>query len=246
MENRKAFIYIGILILLISLALSITFLEQNWYLCMLVAITGTLVLFFSVFEQRSASTERVVLIAVLSALSAAGRVVFASIPSVQPSSFIIIMTGVVFGCRMGFMTGAITAMASNLVLGQGPWTPWQMFCWGMMGLLSGLLAYPIKKSMAFRLAYGFIWGFIFGWIMNVWFIFAGYIGDINWTAVIAAYIASFYFDLAHAGANVVLLLFFGNLFIRKLERVAVKYGLADMIKKQAFEALPGNNDGQGK
>jgi energy-coupling factor transport system substrate-specific component len=213
------------LILLASLALSVTIFSKSWYLCMLIAVLGTLALFFSVFEKRSASAERVVLIAVLSALSAAGRVLFASIPSVQPSSFIIIMTGAVFGGETGFMTGAVTALASNLVLGQGPWTPWQMFCWGMMGLLSGLLARPVKNSMAFRLSYGFIWGFVFGWIMNVWFIFAGYIGDINWTAVAAAYIASFFFDLAHAGANTVLLLFFGNLFVRKLERIAVKYGL---------------------
>lgn len=213
------------MILLASLALSVTIFSKSWYLCMLIAVLGTLALFFSVFEKRSASAERVVLIAVLSALSAAGRVLFASIPSVQPSSFIIIMTGAVFGGETGFMTGAVTALASNLVLGQGPWTPWQMFCWGMMGLLSGLLARPVKNSMAFRLSYGFIWGFVFGWIMNVWFIFAGYIGDINWTAVAAAYIASFFFDLAHAGANTVLLLFFGNLFVRKLERIAVKYGL---------------------
>lgn len=231
MENRKAFIYIGILILFISLGLSITVLSKRWYLCMLIAIIGVLVLFFSIFEQRSVSTERVVLIAVLSALSAAGRVVFASIPSVQPSSFIIIMTGAVFGGRMGFMTGAITALASNLVLGQGPWTPWQMFCWGMMGLLSGLLAEPIKKNMAFRLFYGLIWGFIFGWIMNIWFIFAGYIGDINWGAIVLAYIASFFFDLAHSGANVALLLFFGDLFIKKLDRIAIKYGVTEIIDK---------------
>lgn len=234
------------MILLVSLALSITFFAQSWYLCMIIAVIGTLLLFFSVFEQSAVSAERVVLIAVLSALSAAGRVVFASIPSVQPSSFIIIMTGAVFGGRMGFMTGAVTALASNLVLGQGPWTPWQMFCWGMMGLLSGLAARPIKRNMPFRLAYGFLWGFIFGWVMNLWFIFAGYMGDINWTAVGAAYVASFFFDLAHAASNLVLLLFFGNLFIRKLERVNVKYGLSETVERQTVGPLPGNDVGRGK
>lgn len=219
MGNRKIRLYIGILITLTALALSVTVFTHNWYFSLLISVVGTIVTFFSLFERRETSSERIVLIAVLSALSVAGRVVFAPIASVQPSSFIIIMTGTVFGGEMGFMTGAITALASNLVLGQGPWTVWQMFCWGTMGMVSGLLSAPIRKSIAFRVIYSLLWGFVFGWVINLMYAFGGY------GPIISAYIASFPFDLAHAISNAVLALLFGNVFIKKLSRIAVKYGL---------------------
>lgn len=218
MGKGKAGIYLGILILLIALSLSVSL--SSWYLSLLICVVGTIVMFFSVFEQKSASAEKIVLIAVLSALSAAGRVASAPVASVQPSSFIIIITGTVFGGETGFITGAITALASNLVLGQSVWTIWQMFCWGMMGLTSGLLSRFIRKSVIFRAAYSFVWGFVFGWIMNLYYAFT------NTETVIAACVTSFPFDLAHAAANTVLMLLLGDSFIKRLSRIAFKYGLS--------------------
>ncbi len=201
------------------MGLSVSALRHNLYMCLAVFIVGTVVVFFSLFEGRDVSAEKIVLIAVLAGLSSAGRVVFSGVPSVQPSSFIIIMTGVVFGPQMGFMTGAVTALASNLILGQGPWTPWQMFAWGIMGALSGLLPKWLGKNGIFMTVYSFLWGFLFGWIMNLWYSFGGF------GTFISASIASFPMDLAHAISNGILMLFFGGLFTKKFLRIAVKYGL---------------------
>ena len=171
----------------------------------------------------------VVLIALLSAVSCAGRVLFAGLPSVQPSSSLIILTGIVFGPQAGFMTGAMTALTSNMLLGQGPWTVWQMSAWGMMGLSSGLLQRLLKRHGLLLSLYGCVWGFLFGWFMNLWTVSGGFFGPFSLRAVVAACAASLPLDLAHAACNLLLLLLFAKPFLRKMERIAVKYGLKQQI-----------------
>lgn len=61
------------------------------------------------------------------------------LPNFKPCSAIIIITAVAFGPEAGFLTGALTAFVSNFIFGQGPWTPWQMFTWGLVGFLAGIL-----------------------------------------------------------------------------------------------------------
>lgn len=225
MQNRNSVVFIGLLVALASVVLSITFLKQNYESTLFIFIIGTVLIFFTAFENKNIKTEKIVLIALLSAISIAGRVLFAAIPSVQPSSFIIIITGIVFGRQMGFMTGAVTALASNMILGQGPWTPWQMFCWGMMGFLSGVLSEQLKKYPVFRILYGFSWGFVFGWIMNLWFISGGYLGSFSIEAIVLAGAASFFMDLSHGLANAFLLAIGAKKFISIFNRIADKYGL---------------------
>ncbi|MEX2104005.1 MAG: ECF transporter S component, partial [Bacilli bacterium] len=89
--------------------------------------------FFLRFEMKKTDARIVVLISILAAIAAIGRIPFAALPSIQPTSFVIIVTGLAFGAETGFMVGATAALVSNFFLGQGPWTPWQMFAWGMMG-----------------------------------------------------------------------------------------------------------------
>lgn len=201
-------------------------LEQGNFLpALLLAVCGMLLLFLAHFERSRASAQRVVLIALMAAIACAGRALFAGIPSVQPASFLIILTGLVFGPQAGCMTGAMTALASNMLLGQGPWTVWQMAAWGLMGLLSGLLRRGLKKHLPLLSAYGFLWGFLFGWLMNFWTVSGGFFGAFSLRAVAAACAASFPFDLAHAVCNLLLIVLLAKPFLRKLERVAVKYGL---------------------
>ncbi|HIT53982.1 MAG TPA: ECF transporter S component [Candidatus Fimivicinus intestinavium] len=215
--------------------------QGNFLPALLVAVCGTLLLFLFSFERSRASAQKVVLIALMAAIACAGRVLFAGIPSVQPSSFLMILTGLVFGPQAGCMTGAMTALASNMLLGQGPWTVWQMAAWGLMGLLSGLLRRGLKKHLPLLSVYGFLWGFLFGWIMNLWTVSGGFFGAFSLRAVLAACAASFLFDLAHAVCNLVLLLLLAKPFLRKLERIAVKYGLQPEQKRDR-NAVPGEMD----
>ncbi|RXT06610.1 ECF transporter S component [Ammoniphilus sp. CFH 90114] len=172
--------------------------------------------------------REVVLIAILAAIAAVSRIPFAPIPSVQPTSFIIMMTAYVFGAETGFMVGALAALVSNMFLGQGPWTPWQMLAWGMIGFSTGMLKDTwLMKKMIGKILFGFLWGFLFGWMMNVTFIFS-FLDDFSWSILLTTYMASVLFDFMHAISNVVFLLLFSTAWIKILERFKRKYGLLSM------------------
>jgi energy-coupling factor transport system substrate-specific component len=199
--------------------------DEQYLPISLLLVCASMAPFLLRFEKRKLQAREIVLAAVLSAVAAVGRIPFAALPSVQPTSFVIIVSALVFGAETGFMIGAAAALVSNMFLGQGPWTPWQMFSWGMMGLTAGILyRRGWLRNRFLLLAFGFVWGFLFGWIMNIWFL-AGMGHDLTWAAVLAAYASSFYFDLAHALSNVFFLAVMGTGWIKILERYKKKYGM---------------------
>lgn len=179
--------------------------------------------FFLRFEMKKTDARIVVLISILAAIAAIGRIPFAALPSIQPTSFVIIVTGLAFGAETGFMVGATAALVSNFFLGQGPWTPWQMFSWGMMGFTAGMLKGSVlMQYQAGRLAFGFAWGFLFGWIMNLWYIIGFLLEDFNWKLIVTSIATSFYFDLMHALSNVFFLALFCKSWLKILNRFKKK------------------------
>ena len=98
----------------------------------LVTVILSIIPFFIHFEKQKPRPRDIMPIVVLSAIAVAGRIIFAPFPNFKPVSAIVIISGVCFGKQNGFMTGAITALASNMFFGQGPWTPWQMYAWGLI------------------------------------------------------------------------------------------------------------------
>ena len=186
-----------------------------------------LVPFLLRFEKRRPQARDIVPLVVLSVIASLGRVVFAAIPNFQPVSAIVIVSGLAFGPQAGFGTGALSAVTSNMFLGQGPWTPWQMFSWGLLGYLAGKL----ENTRLFRhktavYIFGFIGGFIFGWIMNVWFVI-GFVSPITKETVLAAYAASLSFDFSHAMSNVLFLVAILVPWRKKLDRIKLKFGIID-------------------
>lgn len=181
--------------------------------------------FFLSFEARKPKARDIVPIAVMAALGAIGRIAFAAVPGVKPTTAIVIITGIAFGPQAGFLTGAVSALASNFFFGQGAWTPWQMLAWGLCGLLAGVFGksgvFKGTKTLAF---FGFIMSLLFGLIMNCWHII-GFVNPITFGAVIATLTASIYFDLVHAVSTAVFLLLLGKMWIGKLERIKRKFGI---------------------
>lgn len=166
------------------------------------------------FAERHSSPAEIALVAMLGALSAVARVPFAGIPSVQPSTFLVISSGYVFGAAPGFMVGAITAGVSNLFLGHGPWTLYQAFAWGLAGASGAWLA-RLRPGVLGLAAFGALWGFLFGWLMDLWFWTAFY-APLTLPSLAAVLALSFAFDLLHAVGNVVFFLVFGPRVIAAL------------------------------
>ncbi|MDS1029247.1 ECF transporter S component [Bacillota bacterium LX-D] len=205
-------------ILAVGLFQGNSLLGNYWPLLSAVLLCLALMAFFCRFEGSSTSAKDVAVIATMASLAAIARVPFAIIPGFQPTTFMVMITGYVFGAQTGFLTGAIAALVSNLFLGQGPWTPWQMFCWGLTGVSAAVLAHG-KEQMhlgAFTVLGG-LWGYLFGWIMNIWH-WVGFVYPLNLQTFIATYIASFAFDTLHAVANVIFALLLGKTFYQILLR----------------------------
>ncbi|MGI6452099.1 MAG: ECF transporter S component [Syntrophomonadaceae bacterium] len=167
----------------------------------IVLVLLILLTFYWWVNKTAVNSKQLAIIATLAALAAVGRIPFAAIPSVQPTTFLIIISGFVFGPRAGFLVGSTAALVSNFFLGQGPWTPWQMLGWGLAGISAGYL-YRLKPGIS-SLGWGIFgacWGFVFSWIQNAgfWLVF---VYPLTIKTFLAAYATSFPFDLAHAAGN---------------------------------------------
>lgn len=197
--------------------------------------------FYFVFDKKKAQARDMVPIALMAAMCVVGRAAFAIVPlpNFKPVSAIIIIAGVAFGPEAGYLTGALAAILSNFLFGQGPWTPWQMFSWGMIGFLAGLFykaglfgkvgtiganEHGKRKKPVLLCVFGFFAGVLFGWIMNLYHII-GYVSPITWKAVLATYASSFYFDISHGVCTALVLWLVGDLWVRKLLRIKKKFGL---------------------
>ncbi|NLZ49419.1 MAG: ECF transporter S component [Clostridiales bacterium] len=157
------------------------------------------------FEKGTMGSKEIGIIATLSSFAAVARVPFAALPNVQPTTFLVALSGYVFGPYEGFLVGATSAFISNIFLGQGPWTPWQMLAWALIGAFSGFLGLvkgrkgKLISSEAFA-ALCFVYGFIFDWIMNLWHVL-GFIKPLTMKAILASYATGLTLDIMHATGN---------------------------------------------
>lgn len=181
--------------------------------------------FFAEFEVQKPRARDMVPIAVMSVIAALGRAVFAAIPSFTPSTAVVLISGMQFGPQAGFLTGALSALASNMLLGQGPWTPWQMYAWGMIGFVGGIFhARGWFRKRIVLYFFGFASGILFGWFMNLWMII-GYVRPVTGEAVLTTYLLSAYMDATHGISNVLFLALLEKPWGRKLKRLKEKYGI---------------------
>lgn len=202
-----------------------TGLEQGALLTVGAALAAVAV-FFAGFETSRPALRQIMPTVVLAALAAAGRAIFAPIPDFKPVSAICIIAGICFGRRSGFMTGALAALTSNFFFGQGAWTPWQMYAWGLIGYLAGVLGGAgLLRRRWVLLAFGFLSAMLYGLLLNGWYVI-GYVHPLTWPAVLAAYAAGFPLDCVHGAATVVFLQALYAPWLRKLDRIKTKYELA--------------------
>ena len=167
-------------------------------------------------ESGPDSAKEVALVGTLGGAAAAGRVLFAAIPGVQPVTVIAVAAGAALGARAGVAVGGIAALVSNFFLGQGVWTPWQMLGWGACGLVGALAAPLLRRRLALA-AVCFVLGVGFSALMDVWNWVAFY-DQHTWATFAAAHARGLPFDLAHGIGNIVIVLVAGPELRRLLER----------------------------
>jgi energy-coupling factor transport system substrate-specific component len=186
-------------------------------LALLLVALGLIVAGAAWLESGPGSSKELVLIATLAAAAAAGRILFAAVPNVQPVTVIVVVSGVALGPRAGMSVGGLSALISNFYLGQGAYTPWQMLAWGACGLLGGLAAPLLRRRVPLAVTC-FALGFAFDALMDVWEWLSFY--PHTWQAFAALWVRGVWFDAAHATGNFVLALAVGPELRRLLERYA--------------------------
>ena len=203
---------------------AVVFDEKRYAWVSLAVAVLAIVLFCAGFEKKTVGTRRLVIIAVMTAMSVVGRLIFALVPGFKPITAIVVITAVWLGGESGFLVGALSALISNFTFGQGPWTPFQMLAWGMIGLLAGFLSKPLRRSRAALALYGVFAGVAYSFIMDVWTVL-WYQGGFSLPMYLAALGTAVPYTVSYAVSNVIFLLLLGRPFGEKLERVKLKYGV---------------------
>lgn len=203
--------------------------DKKYYFISLLIILETMIPFGFAFENRKPKARELVIISALCAIGVAGRTVFFMLPQFKPVAAIVIISGVAFGGETGFLVGAITAFVSNFFFGQGPWTPWQMFSFGIIGFLAGIMFQKgiLRKTKTDMCVFGFLATFvIYGGIMNPASVIM-WQSNININMVLSSYVMGMPFDFIHAVSTVFFLFFAAEPMLEKLERIKIKYGLIE-------------------
>jgi energy-coupling factor transport system substrate-specific component len=203
--------------------------DRKYYFVSLLILVYAMLPFVLKFEKRKPQARELVVLAVLSAIAVAGRAAFFMLPQFKPTAAVVILAGVSFGAEFGFLTGTISAFASNFFFGQGPWTPWQMFCFGAIGFLAGLLfgkGFLPKKRLPLCVCGGLATFMIYGGIIDLGSLLI-FFPRPTWQALLAAYASGFWFNLTHAAATVFFLAVFSMPMIEKLDRIKAKYGMLE-------------------
>lgn len=195
--------------------------------------------FAMVFEDRQPQARELLLIAVISTLAVVGRMAFFMLPQFKPVTAIVIIAGVGLGAEAGFLCGATSGFVSNFFFGQGPWTPWQMFAYGLIGFLAGLLFNRCgsKRNKTRRWERVHLLAMCVYGALATFFIYGGLLDfssalnfsqAFSWKILLAKMTSGLPFNLVHAASTVVFLYFLARPIERKLDRIKKKYGIMEI------------------
>jgi energy-coupling factor transport system substrate-specific component len=228
MELKFEFLFLSLLIFgLVLISLVSIYFPTLWSVTSLLTLIIFLLIVLWLYERKVNRSKEIAVISIMGAFSAASRIPFAAVPSVQPCTFIVFVSGYVFGPFAGFFIGAETALLSNFFLGQGPWTPWQMLAWGVIGVVGWLfrrLFEGRRHEFLAGLMVIFLMGYFYGLIMNLWYWLA-FIYPHTWQSFLMVLASSIWFDTLHAVGNVLFMDIFFTKFSGILQRYKFRFSL---------------------
>ncbi len=196
--------------------------SNKYFILAAVISVAICAVWLALYERKKASNLEAVLVAVMTAFASLGRLIFAGLPHFKPITAIVIISGASLGAVPGFVTGALTAAVSNMYYGQGPWTPFQMASWGIIGMLSGIFGEHIRKERWRLIVFGALCGVLYSLLMDICTVFMA--GEGFSFGRYALYVtASLPVTVTYAVSNAVFLWLLGRTMCRRLTRIRVKY-----------------------
>ena len=227
--GRGFWVTLLVMIVLIPLTVGISWYmgDRKYYIASVLIMIYSMLPFFAGFESRKPQARELVTLAVMCAIAVASRAAFIWAPNFKPIGGIVMITAMAFGPQAGFMTGSLSLIVSDMIFGQGPWTPWQMFSFGLLGFISGLLARKgilTEKRPLIDAVIGFLlMVLVVGPILDTCAIFT-MAQMINTESVLAVYLAGLPVNISQGTAVFLCVLLLTRPMMNKLERIKIKYG----------------------
>ena len=202
-------------------AVSALVFEGQRYLIISLGIAVLALLLFSTgVERRNIGSRRMVITAIMTALAVFGRF----IPLFKPITAICVLTAIYLGAEAGFLCGSLSVLISNIYFGQGPWTPFQMLGFGLIGLIAGYLSRPLMRSGLWLSLYGIVAGVGYSFFMDIWTVL-WYAGRFDPALYGTSIVSALPFTLLYTISNVIFLLLLRRPIGNKLRRIKIKYGV---------------------
>lgn len=222
-------------LLLVSLFYPEIPLVGNWAFMSFLIVLLMLGTMFGELERQEVNAKEIALISTIATLGAVCRIPFISLMSIQPTIFIAMITGYVFGYRKGFLVGAVSVMVSSFFASHGSWTPWQMLCVGLAGGSGDWLKRMQKEFHLVTFAiFCCVWGYFYGWIMTYWY-WVTFVFPLNVESFIKCYLSAIAYDTTRAVGNLFFALIFGNTFysilMRFRKKLHVEFFIAEIKEK---------------
>lgn len=170
------------------------------------------------FEKRPMSEAMLRFIALVTAAAIVGRLIFASIPNVQPATALVLLVAACVGPVTGAVVGMLLVVLTSLFLGSGPFVLFQIIAYTVISLFCML---PGMRTRWILTAYGLAAGFFYGWISNLGFLI---FTDFSREAFFTLLLTGGFFDLLHGVSNAVFLWLLYPIFLRILHSFDGKQG----------------------
>lgn len=227
MNKKLQYLYITGCLAFVLLLTIYSVINRQYNFVSIVLVFLSCVPFYFRFESRKPHTREVVILSVMITLTIASRVIFALTPGFKPMAALIIICGMVFGKEAGFLCGSLSAFASNMFFGQGPWTPFQMLAFGLIGYIAGVLnKRKWLENKYLLLGYGVICGIGYSLFMDIWTVLS--LDQVfNIYRYMVVIVSAIPFMIIYAVSNVIFLFILTPILLKRFERIKWKYGFID-------------------
>lgn len=220
MKNAFKYIIPLVLIPIIVFVGAFVFSEKAYAFVSIATAFLACAAFYISYEKRG-KTRRLIIVSVMTALAVAGRFIFAPIPAFKPVTAVVVLTAMYLGSSAGFLTGSFSAIISNFYFGQGPWTPFQMLAWGIIGFLAGLFRDRLKNSRFLLALYGIFSGALYSLVLDFWSVL-WYSNGFELNLYLAALLSSLPYTIIYAVSNVIFLMLMYKPVGKKLKRAEIR------------------------
>ena len=212
------------IIIFLTVADIILFSGKYYDVASLIAAFLSCIPFYITFEKSKATSKEIMLVALMTAFSVCGRIMFSFIPFFKPITAFTIISGMYLSAPAGFICGSFSALISNIYFGQGPWTLFQMISWGLIGFISGVIGEKLLEKRIILVVYAFISGVLFSLIMDLWTVL-NIDKEFNFSRYIIQLISSFPIMIIYSLSNIVFLILLQKPIGKKLKRAKKRYGI---------------------